>query len=176
MRPRLLVVTAFLTVTLTACGTTAGPATPQGGASAIGAAVPIGQKADLNFTATALDGRPFDGRTLAGKPTVLWFWAPWCTTCLEESPNVSALGRQYSGRVNVVGIASLAPIEMINDIAPKIHDITHLVDLKAAVWDHFGVQAQSTYLVIDRQGRVVASGYLADADLNKLVAQIANPA
>ena len=31
----------------------------------------------LDFNATTVSGDPFDGASLDGKPTVLWFWAPW---------------------------------------------------------------------------------------------------
>ena len=30
----------------------------------------------LQFTATLADGGEFDGTSLAGRPAVLWFWAP----------------------------------------------------------------------------------------------------
>ncbi|MFV0132387.1 hypothetical protein ACLGIH_03845 [Streptomyces sp. HMX87] len=43
------------------------------GSGSQGAKVPE----SLNFTATTVDGKPFDAKTLAGNPTVLWFWAPW---------------------------------------------------------------------------------------------------
>ena len=33
--------------------------------------------APLEFTATQLDGQPFEGEGLRGTDTVLWFWAPW---------------------------------------------------------------------------------------------------
>ncbi|MDH2393959.1 redoxin family protein, partial [Streptomyces sp. HNM0663] len=32
-----------------------------------------------------MDGKPFDAKTLAGKPAVLWFWAPWCPTCKGQA-------------------------------------------------------------------------------------------
>jgi len=31
----------------------------------------------LDFTAPTVDGGRFDASTLAGTPTVLWFWAPF---------------------------------------------------------------------------------------------------
>jgi hypothetical protein len=30
----------------------------------------------LQFAAKTVDGRDFSGQSLAGKPAVLWFWAP----------------------------------------------------------------------------------------------------
>ena len=44
----------------------------------------------LQFTSTTLDGTPFDGADLAGRPAVFWFWAPWCPNCRAEAPQVAA--------------------------------------------------------------------------------------
>lgn len=143
------------------------------GVTGPGASVSLGQTADLNFTGTTLTGKTFNGATLKGKPVVFWFWAPWCTTCLQEEPNVVALSQRYQGKVAVVGVSSLATVQMIDDIAKQIPSIINLVDPTLGVWNHFGVQAQSTYLVLDKSARVVGSGYLEDAQLSKLVAQVA---
>lgn len=169
---------------LAACGateTTEPPsATDAGGAAAGESTHPpghpnpeVGDVADLKFTARTLAGKPFSGESLAGKPAVLWFWAPWCPTCRAQAPNVSDLGAKYRGTVAVVGVAGLATKEMIQDLAPQIRNITHVVDVEGAVWDRFGVEAQSSYTLIDRDGRIVSEGYLDDDQLNRLVAQMA---
>lgn len=144
-------------LTLAGCGTTTA-STPS--------------SADYDFTATTLTGAAFDGSTLKGKPTVLWFWAPWCPTCLGQSPNMAALGKKYAGRVNVVAVSGLATREMIEDIAPAIQHVTHLIDAQGSIWKHFRVQAQSTYTVISADGEVVSNGYLEDTALNDLVAHL----
>ena len=30
----------------------------------------------LDFTGTTVDGAPFNGASLAGRPAMLWFWTP----------------------------------------------------------------------------------------------------
>ena len=30
----------------------------------------------------------------AEKPTLLWFWAPWCPICNQEAPNVETIDRR----------------------------------------------------------------------------------
>lgn len=151
-------------LTLAGCGT--GPATTSSEAG-------TAKTADYHFAGTTLSGQAFDGSTLEGKPTVLWFWAPWCPTCLGRAPNVAALGKKYAGRVNIVAVSGLATKEMIDDIAPAIHNVTHLVDTKGTIWTHFGVEAQSTFTVISADGKIVSAGYLEDAQLNALVAKLA---
>jgi thiol-disulfide isomerase/thioredoxin len=41
--------------------------------------------------ATPLDGTSFDATTLAGADAVIWFWAPWCTICRGEAPEVAEI-------------------------------------------------------------------------------------
>ena len=130
-----------------------------GGSSA---SVTTGPVADLAFSAETLDGSSFDGETLAGRPAVLWFWAPWCPTCRAQAPGVTSLAEQYDGRVSVVGVGGLADAGDIRDFAAQVDGPTHLVDEDGEVWGHFGVTAQSTYLVLDADGGVVAEGYLDD--------------
>lgn len=70
---------------------------------------PAGQTAAdtvLAFTATTVEGEPFDAADLAGRPVVFWFWAPWCSTCVAEAPHVLDIADEYDD-VQVVGVASL---------------------------------------------------------------------
>jgi len=126
--------------------------------------------ADLAFSGETLGGARFEGEQLEGKPAVLWFWAPWCPTCRAQAAGVSALAERYDGEVNVVGVGGLAGVADIRDFAARVQGPTHLVDPDGAVWRHFGVKAQSTYLVIDADGAVVAEGYLEDQALADQVA------
>ena len=56
-------------------------------ASASLASVP----ATLSFTGKTLDGTAFNAATLAGRPVVLWFWAPWCATCASQAWTVAEI-------------------------------------------------------------------------------------
>lgn len=183
---RLLVPAVLAAVLLTACGTDTDPeADPVGTvADATPTAPSTAQATDtpdqaasvpkaLKFTATTSAGDAFDAATLAGKPVVFWFWAPWCPTCRAQAPGVKRLAEEYGDQVAVVGVGSLDDESAIEDFAEDVPEITHLMDPDGAVWRHFGVTAQSTYLVLDRQGGTAASGYLDDGDLANLVAELA---
>jgi thiol-disulfide isomerase/thioredoxin len=128
--------------------------------------------ANLAFTGETLDGSSFDGTELAGKPAVLWFWAPWCPTCRAQGPGVSGLADKYDGQVNVVGVGGLGDVGDIRDYAEQVDGPVHLIDPDGAVWRHFGVTAQSTYVVLDADGDVVADGYLDDHVLADTVAEL----
>jgi thiol-disulfide isomerase/thioredoxin len=159
----------LLVLALTGCGAAATTSGPAAGGDVAG----TGKTADLDFTATTLEGETFDGTSLAGAPTVLWFWAPWCPTCRAQVPTVSGLGEDYAGRVNVVGVGGLDTQGEIEAMAGRVENVTHLVDDEGEVWKHFRVTAQSTYTVIDADGEIVHEGYLDDDELEDLVADLA---
>jgi thiol-disulfide isomerase/thioredoxin len=169
--PRLRGLVVLLLLVVTGCGT----ATTQVEGDAAGdEGVRAGETADLSFTATTLDGERFDAATLEGRPTVLWFWAPWCPTCRSQIDTVSGIGEEYEGRVNVVAVGGLDTQDEIEAMAGEIDHVTHLVDDEGVVWKHFGVTAQSTYTVVDSDGAIAHEGYLSDGDLEELVAGLAD--
>jgi len=164
---RLTVLALLLVALLTACGTStdSGAATDPGEAGAT--------PHTLEFTATTAAGASFDATSLAGKPVVFWFWAPWCPTCRAQAPGVQRLAATYGDKVNIVGVGSLDQEEAIRGFAEAVPEVTQLVDPDGSVWRHFGVTAQSTYLVLDVYGSTIASGYLDDDDLADVVDQLA---
>jgi thiol-disulfide isomerase/thioredoxin len=128
----------------------------------------------LRFTGTTVAGEPFDAASLAGRPAVLWFWAPWCHVCKGQTPNVSSLAEEYAGEVNVVGIAGLSDDTAgIADFAEDTSGITNLSDSEGEIWRRFGIVEQSVFTVIDRNGEIVSEGFLEDDELNDLVATLA---
>ncbi len=161
--PGLLLAVVLL---LAGCGTTA-EVPSSGGDTA------SGEAASFAFTGESVDGEPFTGAQLAGKPSVLWFWAPWCPTCRAQAAGVTGLAERYDGEITVVGVGGLADVRDIRDYAQQVPGLTHLVDPEGAVWRHFGVTAQSTYVVLDANGGVVAEGYLDDHVLADKVADLA---
>ncbi|MGL5810380.1 MAG: TlpA family protein disulfide reductase [Nocardioides sp.] len=126
----------------------------------------------LRFSGTTPDGKKFDGASLAGKPAVLWFWAPWCPTCRGQIPNVSALAEKYDGKVSVIGIGSLDEAGPIEEFATEVDALRHLSDPDGDVWRHFGITEQSVYVVLDADGTIVADGALGDDELNAEVAEL----
>ncbi|QYJ05694.1 redoxin family protein [Nocardioides panacisoli] len=153
---------------LAACGSTPTTAPETDAASTSGSSV-----ADLAFEATALGGDTFEGESLEGQPTVLWFWAPWCPTCRAQIPNLTDLAARHGEDVSFVGVGGLSDEAAIAETAGDIDGLTHLIDPEGTVWSHFGVTAQSSYTVLDADGQVVAEGQLADQELTDVVTELA---
>jgi peroxiredoxin len=138
-----------------------------GGTSTAGADRPVDTPAGqpLEFTATTVDDQPFDGRSLVGKPAVLWFWAPWCPVCLQQAPGVRAAFEQYGDQVAIVGVAGLDKAAAMPEFIrlAKVESITNLSDETGEVWKRFGITSQSTFVLIDATGTITFQGRL-DAD------------
>ncbi|TDO29870.1 thiol-disulfide isomerase/thioredoxin [Kribbella sp. VKM Ac-2527] len=126
----------------------------------------------LNFTARTVTGATFDGRRLAGKPVVLWFWAPWCATCRAQAGWVSALAEKYAGKVSVVGVGGLDASAAVRDYGAALSGFPQLDDANGRIWTRFGVIVQSSYVVLDAAGRVQFQGYLDNDELDRRVAQL----
>lgn len=147
---------------LAGCGATGGDRRP-GPAGTSTAATGGGH----DFTVATLDGPAFDGRGLAGKPAVLWFWAPWCPTCLGQAKQVNALAADYAGKAAVVGVAGMGTVPEMREFVglAKLSGFPQLADERGVVWKRFGMTAQSTFVVLDADGAVTARGHVDPAEL-----------
>ena len=127
----------------------------------------------LDFSSVTVAGDAFDGASVAGRPTVFWFWAPWCATCRAQISGVGDLAGQFGEDVAVIGVGALDDSAAIEEFAGTVSsDVTLLSDPDGAVWRHFGVTAQSTYLVLDAAGEPQASGFLDGDDLVSTVSAL----
>jgi thiol-disulfide isomerase/thioredoxin len=129
--------------------------------------------ATLDFTGTTVSGEAFDGASLAGRPTLLWFWAPWCPTCRGQIPQVQGIAADQGGELNVIGVGSLDSAEAIAEFADDVDEITHLEDVDGALWKQFGVTEQSSFVLLDADGAVVfEAGYGGTDELDARVEDV----
>ena len=108
--------------------------------------------ARLNFTGTTLSGGSFSGSSLQGKPTVLWFWTPWCPFCNIEAPGVSEVSAS-NPKVTFVGIAGRSDVGQMQGFVSKYGlNFTNLNDSDGSLWARFGVPWQPAYLFVRPDG------------------------
>jgi len=172
MRSKVLLATAATLLALTACGSPAVPAAvPVPGKVVAQSGAPVTVPATLTFTGKTLDGTAFDAASLAGKPTILWFWAPWCATCASEAMSIHDLRKEYAGRLNILGVAGMGDNadmhEFVSDL--EVEAVTHLDDGPGKIWKKFGITEQSIYVVLDATGKVLLTSYLDDLQLTQQV-------
>lgn len=122
----------------------------------------------LDFRTTTLGGAEFAGADLAGRPTVLWFWAPWCTICRTEGPEVARVAESLQGDVRFLGVPGLGEVgemqQFVQDTGTG--ELTHLVDDDGSLWARFGVIAQPAFAFVSADGEIeVVNGSLPADDL-----------
>jgi len=172
---------AAAALALAACGgetdnpvVSAPSAAPSTTVSAPARTAPVKEaSALLRFKGTKLDGTAFDGVSLAGKPVVFWFWAPWCPKCQAEGPAVAKAAQKYGDKVVFVGVAGL---DKSKDAMDKFVSrtgtagIVQLDDRTGALYKHFKVTSQSSYLILNPEGGThKAVGPLDEDELSSLV-------
>lgn len=161
-----------LLVAVLAAGALAAGGCGEAAAPQPAAAVAAGVPAALAFTGKTLDGTAFDAASLAGRPAILWFWAPWCATCAAESMSITNLRTTYGAdRLAILGIAGMGGnAEMRQFVADlEVGEVTHLDDQPGTLWKKFGITQQSTYVILDRTGHVDTTAYLDDLQLTAKV-------
>ncbi len=108
-------------------------------------------------TSTVLDGETsFDGASLAGGDSVVWFWAPWCTICRAEAPEVAEVAEQFAGQVTLIGVPGRGDLDEMREFVDDTGtgSLTHVADLGGDVWSAFGVYGQPAFAFIDDDGSV----------------------
>jgi thiol-disulfide isomerase/thioredoxin len=152
---------AFALILLTACaadsGATSAPTAPSISASApeqVTESVESSTPESLDFSGTTLEGVNFRGADLAGKPVVMWFWAPWCTVCRAEAPDVAQIAKEFGGEVAFVGIAGRGPVEDMQAFVQETATggFTHVADVDGSLWARFGVVAQPSFVFVTPSG------------------------
>lgn len=122
-----------------------------------------------------LDGKPADIADYVKKgPTLLQFWATWCTNCKALEPRINAAIKKYEGKVHFVAVAvsvnqTVDRIKAYRDKYHMQHDIVY--DRKGYASDAYEVAATSYIVVVDAKGKVVYTGLGADQDIDAAVAK-----
>ena len=130
--------------------------------------------ATLRFTGTTVEGKRFEGSSLAGKPVLVWFWVPWCPVCRGQVSQVQKIAEDHKGAISVVGVGSLDDADAIHAFGANVTDVTHLVDESGEIWKHFGVTGQSSFVLLDASVKKVFSvGYGESEELDERVPDVA---
>ena len=109
------------------------------------------------FHLSDLDGRQWSSADLVGRPTVVYFFAPWCGVCAASSPQLRWFHRWRGDDVQVLLVGlDWSTIAELRDYATR-----HALPMPVLIGDPatgaaFRVRGYPTYYVLDSEGRVAA--------------------
>lgn len=130
------------------------PAAPTDGAG-VNTALP-----DLQVVRVATDAsnETVALRTLApaGKPMLLWFWAPHCTFCRGEAPELLEFEKTYGEQLTILGLGAQDDYDQAVDFLADTgtQNLEMVWDKTGKSWLHFKVTNQPTVVVVDADGKV----------------------
>jgi peroxiredoxin len=135
---------------------------PAGDAADDGVTAP----ASLQFTAPLVGGGELDAATLAGKPTLFWFWAPTWSSCNREAPSVEAAAKKFAGEVNFVGVAWTGDDDDFQGFIDK-HSLTfpQISDNAGVVFNRFDVAFQPAMSIVKADGSIESIAGAMNGDL-----------
>ena len=112
------------------------------------------------FELTDLQGRPWSLDALAGKPVVLYFFAPWCAVCAASSPQLRWFDRWQRDEVQVVlvGLDWSSPAELAEYAARHELRMPVLAGGPQNAAD-YRIRGYPTYYVLDAEGRVAGRDF-----------------
>jgi thiol-disulfide isomerase/thioredoxin len=111
------------------------------------------------IAATLTDGSAFQSRQLAGRPSLIYFWASWCPVCTASQGTISAVAADHA--VLTVAMQSGAAAEVAQYMAAEGLSWPTVADADGRLARRFGVAGVPAAFILDGDGRVrfVARGY-----------------
>jgi thiol-disulfide isomerase/thioredoxin len=126
------------------------------------------------------NGKVLKLSSLRGKIVLIDFWASWCGPCRRESPNVVKLYKQYKDKGFTVFSVSLDDDAAAWKKAIAADGLiwpNHVSDLKG--WETpmvqtYGISGIPHTVLIDKQGKIIATGLRGESLEQKLKELFAN--
>ena len=136
-----------------------------------------------DFKGKGVDGKPVNLDDLRGKVVLIDFWGSWCDPCVAGIPELKRM-RETLGDKGFEVLGVMTDPAVIGEVFLKKHKINwpqineEITDDPTSLQHRFGVSFFPTYLVVDREGKLVGStneGYVVEAMVMKAMGLEAPP-
>jgi thiol-disulfide isomerase/thioredoxin len=124
----------------------------------------------LNITGQSVEGENFSFSSLSSKPTVVWFWTPWCAICVGEGPTINEAFAKYGDSVNFVGVGAQGTTGEMKEFVEitQTSKIIQINDADSSIWAHFEIPLQPSLIFIGTDGYIDRKiGPTNEADFQK---------
>ncbi len=108
-----------------------------------------------------------------GKPTLIEFWATWCSNCRQLEPALVAAQRSYGDRVRCVAVAvsvNQSSERVRRYVTEHLQGFTHFYDRRGTAVTNYDVPATSYVVILDKDGKVIYGGVGGDQDIARALA------
>lgn len=109
-----------------------------------------------DMTIAALNGSQLKLARLQGTPVVVNFWASWCVPCKQEAPILNAAAREYSGRVQFVGVDIQDSDSAARTYQAEVQSPYPVGPSIAGTYLDWGVTAPPETFFVSQQGIVIS--------------------
>ncbi len=131
------------------------------------AARPVDAVVMPDFALADLAGERMASSDLAGKVSMIEFWATWCVPCKRTVPWLAEAAKRYAGRAEVLSIALTSPEDKVRAYAAGFDSPMRWVIADEALEASFGpVTALPTLYVFDAEQRLVGTFIGAAPDVH----------
>lgn len=131
----------------------------SGGVSVGPASAPAKGEVAPDFSVPTLDGGTFSLADQRGKPTVVFFMAYWCGTCVPEAQALDRIHQEYGDKVSILALdidpsSSPQALQRFAQLAGS-PNYTFGFDKDNTVLQKFKVRSLDTTIIIDADGNIV---------------------
>jgi peroxiredoxin len=120
------------------------------------ALLPLDERAAApDFRMLDLEGRAWSTESLAGRPAVVYFFAPWCGVCAASSPQLRWFHRWRGDDVQLLLVGlDWSDIGELREYATKHRMPMPVLVGDDAIGHAYRVRGYPTYYVLDAQGHI----------------------
>lgn len=122
-----------------------------------------------SFVLTTTTETTLSSQDLAGKPTLLYFWAPWCSVCKVSMPNLESF-KQNNPDINVVSVVLSYETKGQVEQFLQQHDYSFTTVFGTSeVSNSYKIKGFPTYYVLNENNQVVGSSLGYSSEIGMLL-------